>query len=267
MRLNREQLLEIKKLDLSSKLSVMSESEYNNYCALLDEFIENFPILEAELKSIFKTDNLSYFNSKLSALKKILSVIYASEFVKECDELSENLKNTNRDMSEACLVYFLTSVSMLSIEIQMAKHKSENETCEEISVPPPPVPQPDAEFENSKKSILAVDDVSFLLNTLRGLLQGTEYKLTGVTSGEAALRFIQNHEVDLFILDIEMPGMNGYELAAKLKEMGQTAPVIFLTGNAQSKYVIKAMQMGAADFIVKPVNREQVLEKIKKHIG
>lgn len=71
----------------------------------------------------------------------------------------------------------------------------------------------------------------------------------------------------MFILDREMLEMNGYELAEKIRSSGQTAPIIFLTGKAIEEYVIKAIKTGAADFTVKPVNNEHVLNKIKKYIG
>lgn len=123
------------------------------------------------------------------------------------------------------------------------------------------------EKDDGPKSVLAVDDVSLILNSLKLALKDTKYKLTCVRSGAEALRFIKNNKPDLFVLDIEMPEMNGYELAEKIRANGQTAPIIFLTGNAKEEYVIKAIKAGAADFIVKPVDNEHVLEKIKKYIG
>lgn len=265
MNINKQQLLAIRNLDLY-EINKMNDSDYDNYCTRLEEFVEKFPTQEAELKNLFAANDLSGFARTLWALSETFSAIYAVDLLKKCETLSVDIKNPNRDMAEACLTYFLTSVSMLSIEIQMARHKSPEEAPAEVT-PEVAVLQYDTEIVTRQKSILAVDDVSLLLNTLRGMLQGTQYRFTGVTSGDAALRFVQGHDADLFLLDIEMPGMDGYQLAAKLKQMGQTAPIVFLTGNAQSKYVLKAMQMGAADFIVKPINKEQVLEKIKKYIG
>jgi len=63
-----------------------------------------------------------------------------------------------------------------------------------------------------------------------------------------------------------MPGMNGYELAREIRKSGHSAPIIFLTGNAKKDYVIKALQVGAADFIVKPVKADQLLERIGKYL-
>ena len=115
-------------------------------------------------------------------------------------------------------------------------------------------------------SILAVDDVTFFLNALQTLLKETGYDLTCVDSGAAALRFLRNNNPDLFLLDIEMPEMNGYELARKIRESGQKAPIIFLTANSSHNHVMKAVEAGAVDFIVKPINKTHVINKIEKVI-
>jgi CheY-like chemotaxis protein len=82
----------------------------------------------------------------------------------------------------------------------------------------------------------------------------------------SALKFLQNHRPDLFILDIDMPGMDGYELARKIREANQNAPILFLTGNAKKEYVFEAIRVGASDFILKPIDREIVLKRIGKFI-
>jgi len=255
MKFNKNNLLDIKSLDLYSIIGSMSENDYENYCAALDKFAESLPNKEMLLKGYFKANDYNGLEKCIKSMRDEFYLIYAGDLVRLCDKLYSDIKNPKREMAEACLTYFLTNVSMLSIEIQMAKHKAADET-----------PLPVAIVNTGPKTILAVDDVSLLLSTLRSFLQNTEYKFVGVTSGESALKYLQNHKADLFLLDIEMPGMNGYELAIKLKESGQTAPIIFLTGNAQTECVRRAIEVGASEFIVKPVNGEQVLEKIRKFI-
>ncbi|MCL2694343.1 MAG: response regulator, partial [Oscillospiraceae bacterium] len=112
-------------------------------------------------------------------------------------------------------------------------------------------------MENEQKLILAVDDASFLLQTLKMHLSETPYKLVCVTSGADALRFVEKRIPDLYILDVEMPEMDGYELALELMERGKSAPIIFLTGNSDKESVAKALSVGASDFIIKPINKEQ----------
>lgn len=256
--ISRNSLLGIANLRLFSYLGGMSDNDYNVYCEFLEEFIDKFPTQETSLKNYCKSSDFVNFTEVLTELKRILTKIYADDLAKKCDELLVSIKDPNRDMAEANLSYFLTIVSMLSIEIQMAKHKKD--------VPEDAKNTIETKVERMQKSILAVDDVPLFLSTLHMVLKNTDYKFTGVTSGAAALKYLQAHKVDLLLLDIEMPGMNGYDLAQLIKISGQTAPIIFLTGNAKKEYVVKAMQVGAADFIVKPINSDQVLEKIKKYI-
>ncbi|MDR0320364.1 MAG: response regulator [Treponema sp.] len=120
--------------------------------------------------------------------------------------------------------------------------------------------------EKKEISILAVDDTPLSLNLLKVALQTTEYKITCVNSGRLALRFIKRNNPDLFLLDIEMPEMDGYELAKKIKESGQIAPVIFLTASATKGCVKKAAEAGAVDYIVKPIDSRKLLAKIKKYL-
>ncbi|MDR1813156.1 MAG: response regulator [Candidatus Fibromonas sp.] len=119
-------------------------------------------------------------------------------------------------------------------------------------------------MDSTEKKILAVDDADIVLHILNVFLRNSQYKLTSATSGRTALNFIQKHSPDLFILDIDMPDMNGYELAQRIRASGQTAPIIFLTGNSTEESIIKALQVGAADFIAKPVCKAKLLERIAK---
>jgi CheY-like chemotaxis protein len=120
--------------------------------------------------------------------------------------------------------------------------------------------------EAEQKLILVVDDVAFLLQSIKSHLSDTPHKVVCVTSGAEALRFIEKKTPDLYILDVEMPEMDGYELALEILEKGKTAPIIFLTGNSDTQSVAKAMSVGAKDFIVKPANKEQVLSRIAKYL-
>ena len=120
--------------------------------------------------------------------------------------------------------------------------------------------------QSKKKKILAVDDVSFFLKNLETQLKDTEYELVCISSGKFALTYLQKNKPDIILLDIEMPGMNGYELSEKIRELGHTAPIIFLTGTTSKDNILKAAQKGAAEYIVKPFNKEKLLEKIEKQL-
>lgn len=265
MNFNKEQLAEVNGLHLSSILNDMNGNQFDEYTKALISFTEGFPSQEIELKQFFNTKDYDNFSKVLISVQSILEKIQAIDLVQSCFKLQDEIKTERHDIAEAHLTYLLVEITALSIDIQLAQHtletpgKTDEKMKSDIS---------DNESEEVvQKSILAVDDVTFQLRTLKSLLQNTKYKLMGVTSGENALRYLEKHEPDLFMLDIEMPNMNGYELAKKIRSSGQKAPIIFLTGNAEQKYVLNAIKAGGVDFIVKPINKNQVLEKIKKHIG
>jgi len=118
-------------------------------------------------------------------------------------------------------------------------------------------------MSNAEKNIFVVDDSDIILHILNVFLR-SKYKLTSTDSGETALDILQKHHPDLFILDIDMPDMSGFELALRIRASGQKAPIIFLTGNLTKEFVLKAMQVGASDFIAKPICKEKLLERIAR---
>jgi len=248
-----KRILAIPELKLAGKIEYMSEEQLEGYLRSLESFIENFPANEKNLKTSLEAKDYKSMAKHLATIGDMLAKIYADNMALECKKQIIELKNAKHEKIEAFTIYFLKSISMLSIDIQMAGHKGLDS-----------MPIAGNSLIAGGKSILAVDDTEFFLRTLKSLLQGTEYKLTCTTSGATALKFLQKNHPDLFILDIDMPEMDGYELAQKIRASGQTAPIIFLTGNSTRESVEKALKAGAADFIVKPISRAQVLERITK---
>jgi PleD family two-component response regulator len=240
----------------------------------LNSFSDNFPELEEKLKNALDVRDYIAFTATLSMIRDILKEIYADSLAQNCQTQLMALTKSDtirHEKLEAYTTYFLSNVSLLSIDIQIAAleiQKSENE---------PPSDENTENLENEKsvetacetdkpKNILAVDDQAIHLSALKSHLSDTSYKLTCLSSGEDALRFLQKNNPDLFILDIMMPEMDGFQLALKIRESGQSAPIVFLTGNSSKETVMKALQSGGADFIVKPANKEQVIARISKFI-
>lgn len=248
-------LLEIKELNLSDKLEQMTESQFDEYCKKLDSFIELFPQKETTLKEVFSIWNDRLFISTITEIQSMLSDIHASEHAQKSIKLITDIKMSNRTTTEANMTFFLTEVSSLSIDIQMALSNA-SAAVKRVRQEQP-----------KQKCVLAVDDVPLMLDNIKVIVSGAGYKFIGMTSPFAALNLLTMQRPDLFILDVEMPQMTGYELAEKIRELGHTAPIVFLTGNSSKEYVIKAIQAGAADFIVKPIIYEHVQKKIKKFIG
>lgn len=116
-------------------------------------------------------------------------------------------------------------------------------------------------------SILCIDDNGANLQALQGIFQDI-YKVYMSPTGERALTFLEKTLPDLILLDIEMPGMDGYEVIGRLRSHERTAriPVIFLTGRVGESHEIRALELGAEDFISKPFVPQVVLARVKHQL-
>jgi len=272
----KECLLAIANLKLAGKIENMDDEQMQQYEQLLITFIENFPGDEEKIKASLKErlnekKHYEALSNSLFAMCRTLEKIHADDIVKECHEKLKELKDADdREQVEAYVVSFLSTVAMLSIDIQMAKYVKEPSAAgvaraaEAVSATVSPAAE--VKKDDADKTILAVDDAAISLSLLKKNMQGSPYKLVCVNSGADALLFLKTHKPDLFILDIEMPRMNGYELAEKIRASGQTAPIIFLTGNATKRNVVRAIEAGASDFIVKPIDNRYFAYKIRKYL-
>ncbi|MGN1105876.1 MAG: response regulator, partial [Huintestinicola sp.] len=103
------------------------------------------------------------------------------------------------------------------------------------------------------KHILIVDDNKTNLASARSVLSDT-YKITAVTMGAQALKFLENNTCDLILLDINMPEMDGFEVMARIRETERCAgiPIIFLTADNDASTESRCLEAGALDFIAKP---------------
>ena len=97
-----------------------------------------------------------------------------------------------------------------------------------------------------KKRILVVDDDNMNLARTRIIL-GKEYDVVLADSGIQALAKVQNEKVDMVLLDIDMPGMNGMETFERMKDYNTNVPVIFLTASGLEEDVVTAIKLGAAN--------------------
>ncbi len=114
------------------------------------------------------------------------------------------------------------------------------------------------------KKILIVDDSFNNLILLEDLLSEMNYEVTLAHDGVEAMERILHIAPDLILLDIMMPKMGGFELMETIQEKQLNIPVIFITAKNSEEERKKASDLGAADFIVKPVIINDVLDKIKK---
>jgi len=112
--------------------------------------------------------------------------------------------------------------------------------------------------------ILLVDDNTINLQLLFETLDGQGYQLLAARSGEEALRIARKATPDLILLDIMMPGIDGYETCARLKadEATRNSVVIFLTALQSTEEKVKGLSMGAMDFITKPFDPEEIIARV-----
>ena len=252
--IERERLSKIFNLNIAGKIDFADEGQLNAYAQILNSFVGSFPAAEKKIKADLAAADYESCRKSLADVCDMLKRIHADFLVEECIRQTDGLGKNEHEKSVAHITNFLAAISSLSVDVQMAIYKPEQG------------PKTPDEPETDRNSVLAVDDVAFFLSRLKLFLKDTPCKLTCVTSGEAALRFIRSHRPALFLLDIEMPEMDGYALARAIRASGHTAPIMFLTGNDTKSCVIKAVEAGASDFIIKPINKEQLIEKIGKFI-
>jgi len=275
--IDKKRLLAISELILAGKIEDMNDEQMREYEQLLIAFIEDFPGEEEKIKATLgeNLNNGIDYNelaNSLTAMCKTLGKIHADDIARECLKHIGQLKSAGREQVEAYVTSFLSSVAMLSIDIQMAKYlktkrdaeEKKSDTAETADLSADKTA--DAQSANVEKTIVAVDDATFPLTVLKKSLQGLPYDIICLNSGREALLYLKQHQPDMFILDIEMPKMDGYELAEKIRELGLGAPIIFLTGNATRRNVMKAVEAGASDFIVKPIDKEKLVSKISKYL-
>jgi DNA-binding response OmpR family regulator len=119
-----------------------------------------------------------------------------------------------------------------------------------------------------KGKILIVDDTPANIGVILSYLRDQGYKMLVAEDGESAIEQVAFVKPDLILLDIMMPGLNGFETCARLKADKETAdiPVIFMSALNETVDKVKGFQLGAVDYITKPFQQEEVLARIKTHI-
>ncbi|MBF0126434.1 MAG: hybrid sensor histidine kinase/response regulator [Magnetococcales bacterium] len=132
----------------------------------------------------------------------------------------------------------------------------------------PPLDQEALRNDLKRQRVLIVDDVAINIKTLVNILSA-EYEISVAIHGAYALEIVSTTPVDLILLDVVMPVMDGYEVCRQLKANSATRhiPVIFITSNRDATDEIFALELGAVDFIAKPVIPAVVQARVRTHLG
>ena len=130
--------------------------------------------------------------------------------------------------------------------------------------------EPKESLDNPEKpeTILLVDDNTTNLQVLHETLSGTGHKFLIAKNGESALAISRKAKPSLILLDIMMPGIDGFEVCRRLKADPETAaiPVIFLTALDDTKDKVKGFRLGAVDYVSKPFQAEEVIARVNTHL-
>lgn len=122
--------------------------------------------------------------------------------------------------------------------------------------------------KNSDYILLIVDDNPKNLQLLGSILKEDEFKVEFATNGAEALDWLDEQDFDLVLLDIMMPGMDGYETCKKIRENNKNddMPVIFLTAKTAKESIVKGFESGAQDYISKPFDKSELLARVSTHL-
>lgn len=123
--------------------------------------------------------------------------------------------------------------------------------------------------QSAHELVLVVDDAPDNLSLLHDALDEAGYTVLVATSGAQALQRAEQAQPDIILLDALMPGMDGFEVARRLKADAQTAaiPVIFMTGLTETEHLVAALSAGGVDYLTKPVKPAELLARMAVHLG
>jgi DNA-binding NtrC family response regulator len=115
----------------------------------------------------------------------------------------------------------------------------------------------------SSFTVLFVDDEVDFVETVVKRMRKRNINVYGVQSGEAALELIERTSIDIVVLDVRMPGMDGIETLRTIKRKYPLIEVIMLTGHASLDVAREGMELGAFDYLMKPINIDELLYKLQ----
>lgn len=121
---------------------------------------------------------------------------------------------------------------------------------------------------NEDLYILAVDDNQENLRIISNFLKDEGYKIALALDGNSALKILEENSIDLILLDIMMPEIDGFEVCKRVKANPKTKeiPIIFLTAKNQTEDIVDGFKIGAVDYIIKPFKKDELMIRVKNHL-
>jgi CheY-like chemotaxis protein len=258
--ISKNLLLTIPELNLRERVDLMTDHQYISYVQSLNSFVDKFPSMAEKLKKALDMSAHKELADDLEGVCDALTKIHADGLAKECRAhvaavKASNPATYNYNSFEAFVEGLIQRISTMSIETRMAAHRSAAGAQH---------PGGGSGYSGKEALILAVDNAVMFLKTLQKILRDEPYDMHCLTSCAEALDFLERNAPDAILLDVEMPEMDGYELARRIKGSGQKAPILFITAHYADEYVDQAIEVGAAGLLMKPIDPKQLRAKLKE---
>jgi len=268
----KDKLLTITELD-SDMISNLSIEELSDYLWTLSSFHTEFQSQENGLRGSIKIRHYVFVMQWLATIHESLIKIHATELANDVSShmaANKDFNNIRHEKLEVFINYLLSSMSMLSADIKMLhlpkkidQARKKEDFPEHIAV--------EVELLShgtgpNAKTVLIVNKMKMFMNSLKKAMGDTGNILIGVTTTEAALGYLKTAKPDLFIIDEDLPNTDSILFTKVIRATGHLAPIIFTTSNITKERMVKFMEAGVADFIMKPITPTDVQKKVKKHL-
>jgi DNA-binding response OmpR family regulator len=112
------------------------------------------------------------------------------------------------------------------------------------------------------KTVLIIEDEPALLDGLRENLESEGYRVAGALTGESGIELAMGSHPDVIVLDVMLPGIDGFEVCSRLREIGVKAPIIFLSARSEEVDRVVGLEIGADDYVTKPFSLRELLARI-----
>jgi len=269
----KDKLLTLGELD-AEYIKELSDAQLCTYVQALNTFVAEFEAQEKGLRSSINIKHYVFVLQWLGAIEQALTKIHALNLASNCQKqinINKDFNNIKHERLVVFINYFLSSVSMLASDVK-ALNLPDQLLPEEVQGDSTKHSAPDAillSFGTSEKSktILIINKMTMFMNSIKNSLNDFGHKLIGVTSAESTVNYLKTAKPDLMIVDEDLPRVDVFILMKIIRATGQRAPILITTGKITKDKMVRYMEAGVADFIMKPISPGEVQKKIEKHLS
>ena len=264
----REKILTLHDLDIEA-IKKMDDDELCDYLEHLNNYETDFKSQETGLRGAIKIKHYVFVIQWLGTIEETLTKLHATQLATDCKnqiKINKDFNNIRHEKLEVFINYLLSSMSMLSNDIKALHLPKKLLKAGEKAVEPDhfaveveilsPGSSPDA------KTILIINKMKMFMNSFKNALGDVGHKLIGVSDAESAIAYLKTTKPDMFVIDEDLPGTDCYVLIKIIRATGQLAPILFTASKIKKDKMVKYMEAGVADFIMKPISPADVKQKV-----